>query len=190
MATFTVVYDACVLYPAPLRDLFIRIAGSGIVRARWSRLILEEMTTSLLRDRNDLTREQLSRTVDLMAQAVPDGIVERFEPLIDVIELPDDDDRHVVAAAIRCGAQAIVTFNLKDFPDRDLERWHLEPKHPDEFLLDTIDLSQAVVVRCLTEQAASLRNPPVSIPEILVHLRNLGLVRSVSALQDLLRAAP
>ncbi len=187
MASFTVVYDACVLYPAPLRDLLIRIAASGIVRARWSGTILEEMASSILRDRRDLSTDRLSRTMELMGQAVPNAMVEQFEPLIDSVDLPDEGDRHVVAAAIRCGAQAIVTFNLRDFPDHDLARWDLEAKHPDEFLLDSIDLSPGVVVRCLTEQAAALKNPPMAIAEILEHLRRLGLIRSASALQDLLR---
>lgn len=187
MASFTVVYDACVLYPAPLRDLLIRIAASGIVRARWSRTILEEMTGSILRDRPDLTRERLARTVELMGQAVPDALVDQFERLIDSIDLPDLDDRHVVAAAIRCGAQAIVTFNLKDFPDHDLARWDLEAKHPDEFLLDSLDLAPGIVVRCLTEQAAALTCPRVSLPELLEHLRKVGLIRSASALRDLLQ---
>ena len=31
---FIVLYDACVLYPAPLRALLVRIAKTGIVRAR------------------------------------------------------------------------------------------------------------------------------------------------------------
>jgi hypothetical protein len=178
-----------VLYPAPLRDLLIRIAASGIVRARWSHAILDEMTRSILRDRSDLSREQLARTVGLMEQAVPDALVVQFESLIPAIDLPDDGDRHVVAAAVKCGAQAIVTFNLKHFPDHDLARWDLEPKHPDEFLLDSIDLAQGVVVRCLTEQAAALKNPKVSVDVLVETLRKNGLVRSASALQDLLRAS-
>lgn len=187
MASFTVVYDACVLYPAPLRDLLIRIAATGIVRARWSSLILDEMTRGILRDRQDLRAEQLARTVELMGDAVPDAVVKEFEPLTGSIDLPDEGDRHVVAAAIRCGAQAIVTFNLKDFPDHDLARWDLEAKHPDEFIIDCIDLAPGVAVRCLTEQAAALRNPPMEIVSVLEHLRRLGLVRTVSAFQELLR---
>lgn len=187
MASFTVVYDACVLYPAPLRDLLIRIAASGIVRARWSVTILDEMTNSILRDRSDLTVGQLARTVQLMGEALPDASVEQFEPLIPSVHLPDKNDRHVVAAAIRCGAQAIVTFNLKDFPDHDLARWDLEAKHPDEFLLDSIDFAPGIVVSCLTEQSVALKSPRVSVSDILEHLRKLGLIQSASALQELLR---
>ena len=131
MASFTVIYDACVLYPAPLRDLLIRIARSGIVRARWSDQILDEMVTAILRNRPDLKAGDLDRTRRLMTSAVEDSIVARYEPLIPAIDLPDPKDCHVVAAAIRASAQAIVTFNLRDFPDHDLERWNIEAKHPE-----------------------------------------------------------
>lgn len=102
---FVVIYDACVLYPAPTRDLLLRIANTGIVRARW------------------------------------------------------------------------------------LERYDIEPKHPDEFVLDSIDLAPGAVVQCVTDQMRALRNPPVMIPELLDTLRRLGLVQSVARLRELLGAA-
>ena len=115
---FVVLYDACVLYPAPLRDLLIRLANTGVVRARWSATILDECFRNILENRPDLKPESLERTRELMTQAVPDCMVTNFEGLIDALVLPDVDDRHVLAAAIRAGAQAIVTFNLADFPYR------------------------------------------------------------------------
>lgn len=98
---FVVIYDACVLYPAPLRDLLVRLASTGIVRARWSELILDECFRSILAQRPDLKPESLRRTRELMKEAVPDCIVTGFEPLVNGLELPDPDDRHVLAAAIR-----------------------------------------------------------------------------------------
>lgn len=111
---FVVVYDACVLYPAPLRDLLIRLARTGLFRARWTEQILDECFRNLLANRTDLRAEQLNRTRELMVRAVPDCLVTAYEPLIDGLELPDADDRHVLAAAIRSAAQSIVTANLKD----------------------------------------------------------------------------
>ncbi|MBK7784804.1 MAG: PIN domain-containing protein [Gemmatimonadetes bacterium] len=108
---FIVVYDACVLYPAPLRDLLIRIANAGIVQAKWSERILDECFRRILRQRPDLSAEALQRTRELMAIAVPDCMVTAFEPLEAGLTLPDPDDRHVLAAAIRANAQVIVTFN-------------------------------------------------------------------------------
>lgn len=189
MASFTVIYDACVLYPAPLRDLLIRIAAAGVVRARWSDRILDEMTDAILAKRPDLDPAALARTRSRMRDAVPDCLVTNFDSLLPGIALPDPDDAHVVAAAIKAGAQAIVTFNLKDFPDHDLEGWNIEAKHPDEFVLDSIDLAPGVIVRCVTEQAAALKNPSQTVDEVLETLRCLGLVSSVAALRDLMRAS-
>lgn len=182
---FVVVYDACVLYPAPLRDLLIRIANAGIVRARWTDHILDECFRSILKQRPDLAPASLDRTRQLMNDAVPDCLVVEYESLIEGLTLPDLDDRHVLAAAIRANAQAIVTFNLDDFPAGTLGRYDIEAKHPDDFVLDSIDLAQAAVVRCITEQAAELRNPPQSVPQVLDTLRAQGLAQSVARLREL-----
>ena len=119
---FIVLYDACVLYPAPLRDLLIRVAKTGVVRARWTDAILDECFRNILEQRPDLKPEALKRTRELMTQAVPDCLVTGFETLIDSLTLPDRDDRHVLAAAIRVGAQAIVTFMDLDRDDDSGER--------------------------------------------------------------------
>lgn len=179
------VYDACVLYPAPLRDLLVRIANAGIVRARWTDRILDECFRSIVKQRPDLAPASLDRTRHLMNDAVPDCLVVEYEPLIEGLTLPDPDDRHVLAAAIRANAQAIVTFNLADFPAEVLGRYNIEAKHPDDFVLDSIDLAQAAVVRCITDQAAQLRNPPQSVPQVLDTLRAQGLAQSVARLREL-----
>jgi len=182
---FVVLYDACVLYPAPLRDLLVRLANTGVVRARWSAAILDECFRNLLEHRPDLKPESLQRTRELMTRAVPDCMVTGFEGLIDGLVLPDADDRHMLAAAIRAGAQAIVTFNLDDFPAERLASYNIEAKHPDDFVIDTIDLSPGAVAKVIAEQAGALKNPPRSIPELLDTLRDQGLVRSVARLRDL-----
>nr|WP_274521895.1 PIN domain-containing protein [Halorhodospira halochloris] len=111
----TVIYDACVLYPAPLRDFLLRLAVSGFFAAKWTERIHDEWIHSVLRDRPEL-QNQLVRTRALMNKAVPDCLVEGYEQLESCLDLPDPDDRHVLAAAIRVGAQNIITFNLDDFP--------------------------------------------------------------------------
>jgi predicted nucleic acid-binding protein len=155
---FIVVYDACVLYLAPLRDLLLRIANTGVVRARWSMQILDECFRSIRQQRPDLPAGALDRTRALMVEAVPDCLVTGYEHLVESLDLPDPDDRHVLAAAIRANAQAIITFNLKDFPDHVLARYDMEPKHPDEFVLDSIDLAPGAVAKCVTDQAAALQS--------------------------------
>jgi hypothetical protein len=116
-------------------------------------------------------------------------MVSGFEALIEGIELPDRDDRHVLAAAIRAGAQAIVTFNLADFPSARLASYNIEAKHPDDFVLDAIDLAPGLVASVVSQQAAALKNPPRSVAELLETLRDQGLVRSVAKLRELLGAA-
>jgi hypothetical protein len=120
-----------------------------------------------------------------MSDAVPDCLVTGYEPLIESISLPDVDDRHVVAAAVRCGAQVIVTFNLDDFPTEELAKFNLEPQHPDDFVLSSIDISPGGLVRIVEEQAAALRNPPVEFNQLLGTLRDCGLVQSVARLREL-----
>ncbi len=102
MANFTAVFDACVLYPAPLRDLLMSVALTEQFHARWTSEIHDEWVKNLLKQREDLTEAKLQRTVELMNAAVPDCLVENYEGYIDSLELPDLDDRHVLAAAIKC----------------------------------------------------------------------------------------
>ena len=98
MATFTALYDANVLYPAPLRDLLIQLATTRLFRARWTSIIHEEWISSLLKNRGDLKREQLIRTQEAMDSAVLDCLVEDFQGLIPGLHLPDENDRHILAA--------------------------------------------------------------------------------------------
>ena len=102
---FIVIFDACVLYPAPLRDFLMWLGLSGLFRARWSTQIHEEWQRNLLKNRPDLTREQVNRTAELMDLAIPDALVTGHEDLIAGLSLPDENDRHVLAAAIEA-AQA------------------------------------------------------------------------------------
>lgn len=182
---FVVVYDACVLYPAPLRDLLIRLAQKGMFRARWSEQILDEVFRSLRADRPELTEAQLQRTRSLMCSAIPDVMVRGFDSLIGGLTMPDPDDRHVLAAAIVAGAQGIVTLNNKDFPSATLDQYGIDRLSPDQFVLDQLDLAPAVVLQTVIEQMQALRNPPRSLSELLETLHRNGLVRSVAKLREL-----
>jgi len=182
-ATLTAVYDACVFYPAPLRDLLLRLATTGLFRARWSAQIHDEWMRSLLNDRPDLDAAKLQRTRELADAHVQDCLVEGHEQLIPSLVLPDPDDRHVLAAAVRCRADVIVTFNLKDFPAKVLDPLGIEAQHPDEFVRHLCDLDQAAVVRCVKEQRAGLKNPPLSANDLLDTLLQQGLPQTVNVLK-------
>lgn len=129
-----VVYDANVLYPSTLRDVLIRVGLARLVRPKWTEQILDEVFGNLRANRPDLEPARLERTRHLMNDAIRDVTVTGFEQLIDQLDLPDPDDRHVLAAAIHAGAQVIVTRNLRDFPPQTLDPWGIEAQHPDAFL--------------------------------------------------------
>ncbi len=182
--TLTAVYDANVLYPAPLRDLLIRIAQAGLVKARWTEAIHDEWMRSVLEDNATLSAERLARTRTLMNEAVRDCLIVGYEDLIDSLILPDPDDRHVLAATIRASADVIVTFNLKDFPEDALAQYEIEAVHPDDFLIDLLDTSPGAVCAAIKRQRESLRNPPKTVEELLTTLEGQGLSQSVARLRQ------
>ena len=183
---FIVLYDACVLYRAPLRDLLIRLAMTGLFRAKWTDAIHDEWTRNLLSNRPDLTMEQLNRTRYLMNTHVQDSLVTDYEDLIPVLTtLPDPDDRHVVAAAIRSSASVIVTFNLADFPAKALEVYRIEAQHPDVFLTHLLDLDPLTFCKVVRDQRADLQNPPHSPLELLGTFQQQRLPMLVVRLQEM-----
>jgi predicted nucleic acid-binding protein len=177
------VYDANVLYPAPLRDLLIRLAQAGLVRARWTEAIHDEWVRNVVADNPSLSPERLARTRRLMNEAVRDGLVTNYEDLIESLSLPDPDDRHVLAAAIRADAEVIVTFNLKDFPADRLASHNIEAWHPDEFLGSLFDGATGPFCGVVKRQREALRNPPKTAEELLATLEGQGLVQTVSCLR-------
>jgi predicted nucleic acid-binding protein len=179
---FTAVFDACVLYPAPLRDFLMWLALSGRFRARWSDLIHDEWVRNLLKNRPELDPANLQRTVECMNAAVPDALVTGHEALIAGLILPDPGDRHVLAAAIRCGASVIITFNERDFPEDRLAPFGIEVQHPDEFIDNLFDLDQAAVVAAAQKQRQTLKNPPIDTDRYLEILQKQGLIRTVKNL--------
>lgn len=183
MARLTVLYDACVLYPAPIRDLLLQLATTGLFRARWTDEIHEEWIRSLLAVRPDLGREQLERTRDLMNAHADDCLVTGYEELIPTLSLPDPADRHVLAGAIHAGASLIVTFNLRHFPGDALEKHEIEAQHPDEFISQLLAVDPSAVCLAARQHRERLRNPPKSIEEYLGTLARHGLPLTVSGLR-------
>ena len=182
-ATFTVIYDACVLYPVPLRDLLMHLARTGLFRARWTDRIHDEWIRGVLADRPDLRPEQLRRTRELMDAHTLDCLVTGYEKLIGGLSLPDPDDRHVLAAAIRGRADAIVTFNLKDFPAATLAEFGVMAQHPDEFVRHLIDLDAVAVCEAVQRQRRALKNPTRTVEQLLGTLEMQGLSQTVSFLR-------
>ena len=183
--TVTAVYDACVLYSAPLRHLLVSLAVAGLCRARWTEEIHDEWTRNLLAHRPDLDSAKIARTRQLMNSALNDCLVTGYESLIQGLVLPDANDRHVLAAAITAEASIIVTYNLSDFPSLALAPHGMEAQHPDHFLLELLRHQPQALVQVLEEIRLGLSNPPKSQAQYLDTLRNQRLPQLVADLEAL-----
>ena len=161
------------------------LALSGQYRARWSNDIHDEWIRNLLINRPDLPEDSLQRVRSLMDKHVPGCLVDDYHSIIPSISLPDLDDRHVVAAAIQTRAEAIITFNLKDFPDSALKQYNLKAIHPDDFISDLCDLNIASVIDSVRKHRKSLKNPPFDVEQYLDCLLKQQLPQTVSRLQPL-----
>ncbi len=173
-----VVYDACVLYPAPLRDLLMQLALADLFQARWTDQIHDEWTRNVLANRPDISPANIARCRSLMDEHVPDCLVTEYEALIPTLTLPDVDDRHVLAAAIHAGASLIITFNLVDFPAVILEKFHIEAIDPDEFIIRLWDQQIDAVLQAMRHHRASLKKPPKTVPEYLATLEQCRLPKT------------
>lgn len=162
----------------------MRLALTGLFRARWTEKIHDEWSSALLASRPDLTADQLRRTRDLMNENVCDCLVEEYEDLIPGLQLPDDNDRHVLAAAIKCSASVIVTLNLKHFPHSHTGKYGIEAQHPDDFITHQIDLSPGKVCSAVRDQRLALKNPVKSVEELLDTLAGCQLTESTLRLAE------
>jgi predicted nucleic acid-binding protein len=181
---YTAVLDACVLYPAPLRDLLLSLASGELFGARWTSFIQAEWVRNLAIKRPDLTLDVLNRTVAMMNSAIEDCLVEDFAWLIDSLALPDPDDRHVLAAAIVGHADAIVTFNLKDFPEQAIRAHGIDILHPDDFLIAQYDLDPIRVLGIVKLLRSRLRKPPISADELIATYEQQGLAQFCEKLRQ------
>jgi predicted nucleic acid-binding protein len=164
--------DACALVPIALADTLLRVAEKGLYRPLWSDRILSEAQEAI---------EEIHPGIDVqkrftdMRDAFDDALVTGWEQLESAISLPDQDDRHVVAAAIRGGAEVIVTFNMSDFPAATLAPLGLQAVDPDTFLQDQLDLSPSTVLQVIREQAAHTVSPRLSASQLAGLLSRAGV---------------
>jgi len=177
------VLDACVLYPPALRDLLMWLAVVMAYEPRWTEEIHAEWMHNVLEDRPDVTPAQLERTRRLMDQINPKCLVNGYERHLSALTLPDEDDRHVLAAAIEAGASVIVTFNLSDFPKQALTPYSVRALAPDVFLETLFTQNQARFLRGIRQHRTSLKNPPKTVEEYLSGLKAQGLTRLAQRLE-------
>ena len=140
------------------------------------------MLDALRKNLQDISDEKASILRERINASVRDCLVLGYEPLIEILDLPDPDDRHVLAAAIKVKAQLIVTWNRRDFPDGKLAPWGIRAKSPDDFVRDVIGLDAQAVWACVQQIVDSRTRRPVTIDDVLGQLARDGLVGSAATL--------
>jgi predicted nucleic acid-binding protein len=163
-----VVLDACVLFPAPLRDTLLRAARANLYSVQLTDEIIEEVRRNLVNKRN-LTEAQAQRLISAIQQNFKGKFVTDYQSYIASMPI-NKKDRHVLAAAVACQAQTIVTHNLKDFPPHLLAPYNIEAISPDIFLISLFHNDSQALWEILRNQAEQLRNPPMSVSDVLNRL--------------------
>jgi hypothetical protein len=160
------------------------LAATELFRGRWTNDIHEEWMQAFLEKYPDKTRGDAIRTRDAMDAYALDALVTGYQHLSEGLVLPDPKDRHVLAIAIVGQADAVVTFNLDDFPEEILRPYAIEAIHPDDFLVCQFDLSPPVILAAVKMHRASMRNPPKSPSEYLMELERNQIPQTVALLRQ------
>ncbi len=181
---FKAVLDTNVIYPIIIRDLLFWFAHYDLYTPKWSENIFAEWKTVMLR--KGISEEEAEKRIHRVDLAFPDALVQNYNGLVAQLELPDEDDRHVVAAAIKANANVIVTNNLRDFPEEYLDSFGLKAKSADDFLIDIIDLNSDIALKAFREMVLNRKNPKMDVYEVLDSLRKVGLEDTANYLHALL----
>lgn len=176
--------DANVLYSYTLRDLFVTLGTLG-VSIRWSDQIEAEFLAARIRKRPD-HQPRVERTLELMRLAIPRYRAVASDRKISELNLPDPEDRHVLAAAIQAGAEVIVTANLRDFPPHALAFHGIEALTPDQALQALLDENPERMVEAITEVRGRMVEPPLSLEDWLDRLRKMGCHQTAGKLSLIL----
>lgn len=170
--------DANVLHPAFLRAALLWFADARLLRPVWSEDVLAEWRRSILRRHTDLDDARVEQLQTLFTEQFPDAEVGNYQSFIEGIELPDKDDRHVLAAAIVGRCNGIITANLKHFPSETLDKYGIEAVHPDEFIVNIIDLDQdKALAACRRHREAMTASTP-TVEAFLQRYETAGLIQA------------
>lgn len=181
---FTCVLDTNVIYPIDIRDLLFWFAYFELYTPKWSKQIFDEWEGVMRR--KGIPEVEIKKRLDVAHKAFPDAMVKNYESLVHTLELPDEKDRHVLAAAIKTNANIIVTNNIKDFPANYLGGFGLSAKSADDFIADTIDLNNEVACKAFKALVLNRTNPNLDEFEMLDRFRKVGLKESADYLHALI----
>ena len=181
---YTALLDANVLVPIRLTDLFVQLAVDDLFRAKWTLDIHHEWMKAVHRIHPDIDKERLERRRDQMDTETRDALVDGYEIIINSLNLPDKDDRHVLAAAIVGHCDVIVTYNLDDFPKAELSKYDIQAQHPDVFLANHLDLFPAKFCTAVRKIRRRHKKKKYSVEGYLDSLTELELVATVASLRE------
>lgn len=181
---FKAVLDTNVIYPLISRDLLFWFAHYDLYTPKWSKHIFDEWEEVMIR--KGLNKEDAKKRKAVADLAFPDALVKNYENLIPALNLPDQKDRHVVAAAIKSNSNCIVPNNLKDFPQDILDNFEITVISADDFLVDIIDLNQDQSISAFKEMVLNRKNPKLDELEILNQLRKCGLTKTADYIHSLI----
>lgn len=181
---FIAVLDTNVIYPVIIRDLLLWFAYYDLYTPKWSENIFGEWKKVM--GKKGISEEEANKRIQKVNSAFPDALVHNYKGLIEHLKLPDADDRHVMAAAIKTNANVIVTNNVKDFPEEYLQSFGLNVKTADDFLTDIIDLNQEQAIAAFKEMVLNKKNPALDEFKVLDQLRNAGLADTANYLHAML----
>jgi len=185
---YTAFIDACALAGALKRNLLLTMAEAGFFRVRWSEKVLDETKRAIqkiLEAKNvPDAADRGVRAIGLMKEAFEDAMVSSYDDFLCVCDgLPDADDRHVLAAALKTQAAIIVTDNARHFPTEILGPLNVEACTSDEFIANTIALDTGKAVAAVRMMRERLKNPEKSAEVLLLDMEVAGLLLTA----DLLR---
>ena len=183
-AKFIAVLDTNVVYPIEIRDLLFWFAHFELFTPKWSKHIFDEWRR-IMKEKG-INDNEISKRVSNAERAFPDAFVTNYDNLIEALALPDKNDRHVMAAAIKTNANVIVTNNLKDYPNDYLQSFGLTAKKPDDFLTDIIDLNHKIAMDAFQRMVMNRQSPNLDEFQVLDRLRNTGLSDTANYLHSLL----
>ena len=185
--SFPVFLDTCALYPGTLCDTLLRIAERGVYRPHWSADVLAELERNLAK-LPSVGIAGAQRRVGHMTGAFEDAMVTGYTDLVSAMTC-HPKDAHVLAAAVASECQVIVTFNVKDFPPESVQPHDLDIVHPDDFLLDQLDLYPAAVVSALSAQSRESSRPQLTRLGLAASMERCGLPKFSAEFQRKVDAA-
>jgi predicted nucleic acid-binding protein len=181
---FQAVLDTNVIYPLISRDLLFWFAHYDLYTPKWSKHIFDEWEEVMIR--KGLNQVTAAKRIATVNSAFPEALVKNYEFLIPTLNLPDQKDRHVLAAAIKSNSSCIVTNNLKDFPKEIVDTFEIEVIAADDFLVDIIDLNPNQAIAAFKEMVLIRKNPKMEEFEILNQLKKCGLIKTADFLLSLI----